>query len=123
MSFEFPSCTSQFYCFCRVFSFGLKSSSLDLLPVSLLARFEDVSIFQNLKAENGELRQSIAKLRKELEELSEVKEGSTESEFSSLHKAKHSLEMKCAEQVRYSETISCVSLKFSHRSALLLFLP
>ncbi|VBB30228.1 unnamed protein product [Acanthocheilonema viteae] len=53
---------------------------------------------QNLKAENGELRQSIAKLRKELEKLSEVKEGSTESEFSSLHKAKHSLEMKCAEQ-------------------------
>ncbi|CAG9533454.1 unnamed protein product [Cercopithifilaria johnstoni] len=53
---------------------------------------------QNLKAENGELRQSVAKLRKELEELSEVKEGSTESEFSSLHKAKHSLEMKCAEQ-------------------------
>ncbi|VDK82668.1 unnamed protein product [Litomosoides sigmodontis] len=53
---------------------------------------------QNLKAENGELRQSVAKLRKELEELSEVKEGCTESEFSSLHKAKHSLEMKCAEQ-------------------------
>ncbi|VDK63119.1 unnamed protein product [Onchocerca ochengi] len=53
---------------------------------------------QNLKAENGELRQSVAKLRKELEELSEVKEDSTESEFSSLHKTKHSLEMKCAEQ-------------------------
>ncbi|MCP9265503.1 hypothetical protein DINM_020823 [Dirofilaria immitis] len=53
---------------------------------------------QNLKAENGELRQSIAKLRKELEELSEVKDDSTESEFSSLHKTKHSLEMKCAEQ-------------------------
>ncbi|EJW86928.1 hypothetical protein WUBG_02162 [Wuchereria bancrofti] len=53
---------------------------------------------QNLKAENGELRQNVAKLRKELEKLSEVKEGSTESEFSSLHKTKHFLEMKCAEQ-------------------------
>uniref|UniRef100_A0A915PS61 Myosin motor domain-containing protein n=1 Tax=Setaria digitata TaxID=48799 RepID=A0A915PS61_9BILA len=53
---------------------------------------------QNMKAENGELRQSVAKLRKELEELGEVKEGSVESEFSSLHKTKHILEMKCAEQ-------------------------
>lgn len=69
-----------------------------------------------MKAENGELRQSVAKLRKELEKLSEVKEGYTESEFSSLHKAKHSLEMKCAEQVVYSETKEFVKFYLSLKS-------
>ncbi|VDN02002.1 unnamed protein product [Thelazia callipaeda] len=53
---------------------------------------------QNLKAENGDLRQSVAKLRKELQEVSEIKECWTGSELNTLRQAKNSLELKCAEQ-------------------------
>lgn len=51
---------------------------------------------QSLKAENGELRQNMAKLRKELEDSSDATEGASEAE--TLRKAKRQLETKCTEQ-------------------------
>lgn len=52
-----------------------------------------------MKAENGELRQNLAKLRKELEDAGEQSNETTENQLTTLRKAKMQLEAKCAEQV------------------------
>uniref|UniRef100_A0A158R4R5 Unconventional myosin-XVIIIa n=1 Tax=Syphacia muris TaxID=451379 RepID=A0A158R4R5_9BILA len=53
---------------------------------------------QNLKVENGELRQNLAKLRKEMEESSEQSSDVNENELSNLRKIKRQLEARCVEQ-------------------------
>lgn len=60
-----------------------------------------------MKAENAELRQSIAKLHKELEESGDGNDLQS-GEVGQLKRAKRQLEAKCAEQVVRSLSASTV---------------